>query len=131
MTLSPVRAIARRRRRCPDGNASTSTGITAPKIGREYSVTRGSVSCSLVNTAAPSSGPASASTPPSNAITSASTERGIASVSGEMLPLEKAYRPPASPANPPAQANASHCVRRASMPIASARKGESRTARSA
>ena len=44
-------------------------------------------------------------------MTSASTERGIASDSGEMLPLENANRPPASPANTPASAKPRHCVR--------------------
>ena len=65
--------------------------MIAPTTARQYSVWRASVSCSQVNVAAPSSGPASALSPPSSTITSASTERGIASVSGEMLPLENAY----------------------------------------
>ena len=68
-------------------------------------------------------------TPPSSTITSASTERGTPSTSGEMEPFEKAYIDPAMPANAPATAKAIHCVRGTSMPIASARSGESREAR--
>ena len=100
--------------------------MRAPTIARQYSVVRASVSCSHVNAAAPSSGPNSALRPPSSTITSASTERGIASVSGEMLPFENANSPPARPANAPANAKPRHCVARTSMPIAAARSGESR-----
>ena len=74
----------------PIGKAMTMSRIAAPSTACQYSVTRASVSASQVNAAAPSSGPASALRPPSSTMTSASTERGIASVSGEMLPFENA-----------------------------------------
>ncbi len=64
-------------------------------------------------------------------MTSPSTERLIEIVSGEMLPFEKAKRPPATPQIAPAMMNAVHCTRSAPMPIASARSAESRTARMA
>ncbi len=64
-------------------------------------------------------------------MTMASTERGIASDSGEMLPFENANSPPATPANAPASANARHRTRATSIPSAAARSGESRTPRNA
>src|SRR5262249_19267460 len=85
----------------PIGNASTMTRISTPSAARQYCVLRASASASQVNAAAPSSGPNSALMPPSSTMTSASTERGMASVSGEMLPLENANSPPASPAKSP------------------------------
>src|SRR5262249_40901279 len=88
----------------PRGNSVTSARIPPPTSARQYWVLRASVSCSQVNAAAPSSGPNSAFKPPSSTMTSASTERGIASVSGEMLPLENANNAPASPAKAPASA---------------------------
>ena len=51
--------------------------------------------------------------------------------SGEMLPLEKANSAPATPATVPARMKATHCTRLTSMPMASARSGESRPARMA
>ena len=62
-------------------------------------------------------------------MTRPSTERPTATVSGEMLPFENAYSAPARPAKTAAITNATHWMRRASMPIASARNGESRPAR--
>src|SRR5205814_5913538 len=115
----------------PIGKTITIARIAAPSTACQYSVTRDSVSESHVNATAPINGPAIALRPPSNTITSPSTERGMASVSGEMLPLENAYSAPASPANPPESRNASQRVRPTSMPIASARKGESRPPRKA
>jgi hypothetical protein len=46
-----------------------------------------------------------------------------------MLPLLKANRPPATPASAPAMTKATHCTCLTSMPMASARSGESRPAR--
>src|SRR5439155_14461409 len=88
----------------PMGNTSTSINIATPRSARQYSVARERKSCNPTNAAAPRSGPASALSPPRSTMTSASSERGIARDSGEMLPLEKAYRPPARPANAPAMA---------------------------
>ncbi len=59
-------------------------------MARQYSVARGSASCIQVNAAAPISGPSTKSTPPSSTMTSASTDRGIARLSGDTLPLENA-----------------------------------------
>ena len=50
---------------------------------------------------------------------------------GEMLPLEKANSAPATPPTNPASTNAAQCTRTTSIPIASARNGESRPARMA
>ena len=77
------------------------------------------------------SGPNSALSPPNSTMTMASTERGIASDSGEMLPFENANRPPAIPANTPATTNPRQRMRATSIPSAAARNGESRTPRSA
>ena len=52
-------------------------------------------------------------------------------VSGEIEPLAKAKMPPATPHTAPAMAKPSHCTFFTSMPIASARSGESRPARMA
>ena len=49
---------------------------------------------------------------------------------GSIEPLEKAKRPPASPAAAPATVKASQRCVRTSMPMASARTAESRAARS-
>ena len=102
-----------------------------PSNARQNSVWRAMLSCSQVNTAAPATAPLSVWMPPISTITRPSTERGIDRLSGEMLPLENAYTAPARPANTPASAKPSHCCRRTSMPMASARSGESRPARSA
>ena len=98
---------------------------------RQYAISRDTASSSQVKSAAPHTGPVSVCTPPSSTITSPSTERGTDSVSGEMEPLENAYKLPASPAKPPATMNAVHCCARTLIPIASARSGESRLARKA
>ncbi len=62
-------------------------------------------------------------------MTRPSIERPTAIVSGEIEPLAKANRPPATPHTAPAIAKAIQCTRLTSMPIASARNGESRPAR--
>ena len=87
---------------------------------------RAAASCSQVNSAAPQTGPVSVWMPPSITITRPSTERWMPSDSGEIEPLENAYSAPARPAASPAMVNAAHCVARTSMPMASARSGESR-----
>src|SRR3546814_10198565 len=68
-------------------------------------------SCSQVKTAAPTTGPESDSMPPSSTMSSASKERGIDISSGKIEPLEKAKRPPASPAMAPAKTKATSCWR--------------------
>ena len=105
--------------------------MITPNRPRQYSVLRAIVSCSHVNADAPTTGPASVCTPPSSTMTSASTDLVTDSASGAMLPLENTNSAPASLANRPAITNAAHCTRRTSMPMASARKAESRPARSA
>ena len=87
------------------------------------------MSCSHVNTAAPTIGPVSVCKPPSSTITRPSTERLTLITSGEIVPLENAYSDPASPQNSDAITKAAHCTRFTSMPIASARSTESRDAR--
>jgi hypothetical protein len=99
------------------GKASTSSRITAPIAARQYATSRDTASSSQVKSAAPHTGPVTVCTPPRRTITSASTERGTDSVSGEIEPLENAYRLPASPAKAPAMMNAVHCWARTSMPI--------------
>ena len=64
-------------------------------------------------------------------MTRPSIERPMLIVSGEIEPLAKAKMPPATPQTVPAMAKASQCTRFTSMPIASARSGESRPARMA
>ncbi len=64
-------------------------------------------------------------------MTSPSIERPMLMVSGEIEPLANAKMPPAMPHTVPATAKASQCTRFTSMPIASARSGESRPARMA
>ena len=114
----------------PCGTTSTRSKITPPSSARQYSVWRATLSCSQVNVTLPTIGPDKRLMPPSSTITSPSTERPIESVSGEMLPFEKAKSPPANAANAPAMTKADPLhARCTSMPIASARSGESRTAR--
>src|SRR5690606_27082882 len=106
----------------PAGNSRTSSRMTPPSKARQYWVSRASESCSQVKAAAPTIGPVTACTPPSRTITSASTERPIDRTSGEMLPLENAYKEPAKPPAAAAMMNTIHCTRPTSMPMASARK---------
>ena len=80
-------------------------------------------------TEAPTIGPLRVWRPPSSTITSPSIERPTAMVSGEIEPLAKANSPPAMPQTAPAMAKPIQCTRLTSMPIASARSGESRPAR--
>src|ERR1051325_3085136 len=115
----------------PWGNARTSRTTTAPIAARQYSISRESESSSQVKRPAPQTGPVSVCPPPRSTITSASTERGTESTSGEIEPLEKANTAPATPARVPAMVNAAHCTLRTGMPTASARSGESREARRA
>ena len=58
-------------------------------------------------------------------------ERLMLMVSGEIEPLAKAKIPPATPQIVPAMAKANQCTFFTSMPIASARNGESRPQRMA
>ena len=115
----------------PCGKASTSSRMMPPSSARQYSVCRITVSCSMANTEAPTIGPVSVWMPPSSTMTRPSIERPTWIVSGEIEPLAKANRPPATPQTPPAMAKPSQCTRLTSMPIASARSGESRPARMA
>ena len=55
-------------------------------------------------------------------MTSASTESGMPRLSGKTLPLRKANSAPATPATVPAMTKAVHCMRLASMPMASLRR---------
>ena len=82
------------------------------------------------NAAAPTSGPITVCTPPSSVMTRKSTDIGIEISVGSIEPLEKAKRPPASPAAAPAMVKASQRWVRTSMPMASARTLELRAARS-
>ncbi len=102
-----------------------------PSSARQYSVCRMTVSCNVAYTEAPTIGPVSVWMPPSSTITSPSIERLTWIVSGEIEPLAKANRPPAMPQTQPAMAKPSQWTRLTSMPIASARSGESRPARMA
>ncbi len=102
-----------------------------PKSACQYSVSRMTKSCSSANAVAPTIGPDKVPTPPSSTITRPSMERPMLIVSGEIEPLAKAKMPPATPQTAPAMAKPSHCTFFTSMPIASARSGESRPARMA
>src|SRR5260370_198988 len=83
-----------------------------------------------VNGAGATTGPVVVSTPPSSTMTRPSVDCEMKTAEGEMVPLEKANTAPARPASAPASTKAIHWKARTSMPIASARKGESRPARS-
>ena len=80
---------------------------------------------------APITAPDTVSTPPSNTMTSASTDSEMPRLSGNTLPLRYANSAPAIPATVPAITKAVHWMRLPLMPIASLRSGESRVARSA
>ena len=73
------------------------------------------------NAAAPTSGPITVCMPPSRVMTRKSTDIGMEISVGSIEPLEKANRPPASPAAAPAMVKASQRCVRTSMPMASAR----------
>ena len=77
-TSACVRSAPPRRRSRPE-RAAPARGSTHPAARASIRVTRGSQSASHVNAAAPMSGPKIVLSPPSSTITSASTERGIAS----------------------------------------------------
>ena len=128
-----TRRRSRLRERAADAHRKHSTMAGSARRAARASIrcARASESASHVNAAAPSSGPNSALRPPSSTMTSASTERGIASDSGEMLPLENANRPPASPANTPASANAAPLRARARRCRAPRRAAASRARRAA
>src|SRR6185312_5862249 len=115
----------------PCGKASTSTRMMTPSSARQYSVWRITVSCSVAKNDAPTIGPVRVWMPPSSTMTRPSIERPTLIVSGEIEPLAKANKPPAMPQTPPAMAKPSQCTRFTSIPIASARSGESRPARMA
>src|SRR5262249_39054417 len=115
----------------PPGKASTRSRITPPSSARQYSVCRMIISCSIAKAVAPTTGPVSVWMPPSRTITMASTERPTEIVSGEIEPLANANSAPASPHTGPPMAKPIQCTRLTSMPIASARSGESRPARMA
>src|SRR5262249_49419237 len=115
----------------PLGKARTRMRMMPPRSARQYSVWRMIVSCSHAKTLAPTIGPLSVWMPPSSTMTRPSIERPTDIVSGEIEPLAKAKMPPAMPQTVPAIAKASQCTRFTSMPIASARRAESRPARMA
>src|SRR5690606_3687478 len=72
----------------PCGNSSTSRMMTAPRMARQKSVSGMTASLTRCSTAAPNTGPVTVWMPPSSTIASASTEVGIDSTPGSMLPLE-------------------------------------------
>ena len=101
-----------------------------PITRRQYS-NRVSASSIPLKAVAPTTPPASVFTPPRNTTISASKDRAISSSLGNTLPFENTKSAPASPAMNPATVKARCCTRRPSMPVASAWRGLSRTARSA
>src|SRR5690606_38746591 len=115
----------------PCGKARTSSRITPPNKARQYCVMPRKKSCNKVNTAAPTTGPTKVCKPPSKTMTRPSTDLFTAITSGDTLPLEKTNKAPARPANVPAKIKVSHCTRLTGIPMASARKAESRLARMA
>ena len=113
----------------PAGNASTSTRMTAPSSrAPEFGLAHDRV-LQHGEHRAPTIGPVSVCRPPSSTITIPSIERPTATTSGEIVPLAKANSPPATPQKAPAMAKPIQWMRLTSMPIASARSGESRPAR--
>ncbi len=91
----------------PLGKTSTRIMKIHPRTSCQKLI-REITSCNQVKAAEPAMGPNRESIPPKNSMKRKSKERGMAISSGKMLPLEKTYMPPASPANAPVMAKANH-----------------------
>src|SRR5690606_12384884 len=73
----------------PCGKMTVMRMSVMPRTACQYGVARTIQSCNVMKTTAPTTGPTSVCTPPISTMASASTDRGMESVSGESEPFEK------------------------------------------